>query len=257
MIQKLLDVMARLRAPDGCPWDKVQTFKTIMPYTIEEAYEVADAIEKNDMPELKDELGDLLFQVVYHAQMAAEAGAFTFDDVVTGVTEKMISRHPHVFGDSKADKPEDVNVIWEARKDKEAKRQAQDSILDDVPRALPALKRAQKLQNRAARVGFEWPDAGGVLDKLEEEIGEMRAAIAGGRKNEITDELGDMFFVLTNLGRMLGADCEEALDGTNRKFIRRFQGIEKGLKAQGITLQDATLEQMEALWLEEKKKERA
>lgn len=257
-IELLLKVMAQLRNPQGgCPWDLAQDFKTIVPYTIEEAYEVADAIDQNDMGELKDELGDLLFQVVYHAQMAAEAGAFTFDDVVAGITEKMISRHPHVFGSGKAENAEDVNVIWEARKDKERKRQQAESILDDVPRALPALKRAQKLQNRAARVGFEWPEAVNVLDKLEEETAEMREAIAGGRQEEIVDELGDLFFVLTNLGRMLGADCEESLRQANEKFTRRFKGIEKGLKIKNIALGDASLEQMEALWQEEKRKEKA
>jgi nucleoside triphosphate diphosphatase len=256
-IRKLLDVMAQLRNPKGgCPWDLAQNFKTIVPYTIEEAYEVADAIEQDDMEELKAELGDLLFQVVYHAQMASEAGAFTFEEVVEGITEKMISRHPHVFGEDKADKPEDVNVIWEARKDKEKKRQGAESILDDVPRALPALKRAQKLQNRAARVGFEWPEAVNVLDKLEEEIGEMREAIKGGHKEEVIDELGDLFFVITNLGRMLGADCEDALTHANMKFIRRFNGIEKELKVKNIALGDATLEQMEAIWQEQKKKEK-
>lgn len=256
-IQKLLDVMAQLRNPKGgCPWDLAQNFKTIIPYTIEEAYEVADAIEENDMEELKAELGDLLFQVVYHAQMASETGTFSFEDVVQGITAKMISRHPHVFGTGKAEKPEDVNVIWEARKDKEKKRQGAESILDDVPRALPALKRAQKLQNRAARVGFEWPEAVNVLDKLEEEIGEMHAAIRGGRKEEVIDELGDLFFVLTNLGRMLGADCEDSLTHANNKFTRRFKGIENELKVRKIPLGKASLEEMEEIWQAQKKKEK-
>ncbi|HTK85152.1 MAG TPA: nucleoside triphosphate pyrophosphohydrolase, partial [Patescibacteria group bacterium] len=256
-MQKLLEVMARLRNPEGgCPWDLAQNFKTIVPYTIEEAYEVADAIEQNDMEELKAELGDLLFQVVYHAQMASEMGAFTFEEVVRGITEKMISRHPHVFGTGKAEKPEDVNVIWEARKDKEKKRQGAESILDDVPRALPALKRAQKLQNRAARVGFEWPEAVNVLDKLEEEIGEMREAIKGGRKHEVIDELGDLFFVLTNLGRMLGADCEDSLTHANNKFTRRFKGIESELKVRNVPLGQASLEEMEEIWQDQKKKEK-
>jgi nucleoside triphosphate diphosphatase len=257
-IEALLEVMTQLRNPHGgCPWDLAQNFKTIVAYTIEEAYEVADAVDRNDMGELKDELGDLLFQVVYHAQLAAEAGAFTFDDVVAGVIEKMISRHPHVFGAGKAENPQDVNFIWEARKDMERKRQQAESILDDVPRALPALKRAQKLQNRVARVGFEWPEAVNVLDKLEEETIEMRDALASGRQEEIIDELGDLFFVLTNLGRMLGADCEESLRQANEKFCRRFKGIEKELKVRNIALGDASLEQMEVLWQEEKKKEKA
>lgn len=257
-IGELLKVMARLRNPDGgCPWDLAQDFKTIAPYTIEEAYEVADAIDRGDMTDLRDELGDLLLQVVYHAQMASEAGDFSFEDVVAGVTAKMIHRHPHVFGDGKAATPEDVNVLWEQRKDKEGKRQKAESILDDVPTALPAVKRAQKLQNRAARVGFEWPDVSQVLDKMEEEIAEMRAALAGGKKDEILDELGDLFFVLTNFGRMLGADCEEAVRHANNKFTRRFKGVETALKAQGVKPEDATLEQMEALWAVEKRKERA
>ncbi|HEY8191683.1 MAG TPA: nucleoside triphosphate pyrophosphohydrolase [Alphaproteobacteria bacterium] len=256
MVTKLREVMARLRNPDGgCPWDLAQDFKTIAPYTIEEAYEVADAIDRGDMNDLRDELGDLLLQVVYHAQMAFEARHFNFDDVVAGVTAKMIHRHPHVFGDGKAATTEDVNVLWEQRKDKESKRQKAESILDDVPTALPAIKRAQKLQNRAARVGFEWPEVSQVLDKMEEEIAEMREALAGGKKDEILDELGDLFFVLTNFGRMLGTDCEEALRHANNKFTRRFKGVEIALKTQGIKLGDATLEQMEELWVAEKKKE--
>jgi len=257
-IEKLIDVMARLRQPHGgCPWDLEQDFKSIAPYTIEEAYEVVDAIDRNDMDELKDELGDLLFQVVYHAQMATEAGHFAFGDVVEAITTKMIHRHPHVFGDAKAQTAADVEQgIWEQQKDKESKRQAAESILDDVPRALPAIKRAQKIQNRAARVGFEWPEATNVLDKMEEEIAEMREAIANGQKEEILDELGDLFFVLVNFGRMLGADCEESLRQGNNKFERRFKGIERALKSSNTDIKDASLAQMEALWIEEKKKER-
>jgi MazG family protein len=258
-IEDLLAVMARLRNPEGgCPWDLEQNFKTIAPYTVEEAYEVADAIERGSMDELKDELGDLLFQVVFHAQMAGEQGAFDFNDVVTNVTDKMIYRHPHVFGEAKAASAGDVEGrIWEEQKDKEKKRQGLESILDDVPLALPAIKRAQKLQKRAARVGFEWAKPADVLDKMEEEIGEMRQALKDGKQEEIVDELGDLFFVLTNFGRMLGADCEEALQHGNRKFTRRFQGVEKALKAQGKKPEESTLEEMEALWQAEKKKEKA
>lgn len=257
LMDDLLAVMARLRNPDGgCPWDLEQDFRTIAPYTIEEAYEVADAIDQGDMKALKEELGDLLFQVIYHAQMAAEAGDFTFADVVSGVTEKMIRRHPHVFGDAKAADAADVEKrIWEQQKDKEKGPRA--SILDDVPLALPALRRAQKLQNRAARVGFEWEKPADVLDKMEEELAEMRAALASGREEEIKDELGDLFFVLTNFGRMLGLDCEEALRQGNAKFERRFKGIECELKARNITLADASLALMESIWQEQKKKERA
>lgn len=257
-MEKLLAVMARLRDPaGGCPWDLEQDFKSIVPYTIEEAYEVADAVDRGDMDELRDELGDLLFQVVYHAQMASERGAFDFADVTEGVTAKMIHRHPHVFGEEKARTAADVeNRIWEEQKDKEVKRRAAESILDDVPRALPAVRRAQKIQNRAARVGFEWPDVAQVLDKMEEEVAEMRAALKGGKKDEILDELGDLFFVLTNFGRMLGADCEEALRQACNKFERRFRGVEAALKERGQRPEDATLEQMEALWVQEKRKER-
>lgn len=257
-INDLLTVMAQLRNPDGgCPWDLAQDFKSIAPYTVEEAYEVADAVERGDMDGLKDELGDLLLQVVYHAQMAAEAGLFTFDDVAEGVTAKMIHRHPHVFGEEKAASAGDVeNRIWEDRKDQEKKRRESESVLDDVPLALPALKRAQKLQKRAARVGFEWACPADVLTKLEEETAEMREALQQGRQEEIVDELGDLFFVLTNFGRMLGVDCEEALQQGSRKFTRRFKGVESALKALGKKPEAATLEEMENLWQEQKKLER-
>jgi ATP diphosphatase len=256
-IQDLLAVMARLRNPaGGCPWDLEQDFSTIAPYTIEEAYEVADAIDRKDMAALKDELGDLMFQVVYHAQMASEEGQFIFDEVVDNVTEKMIRRHPHVFGNAKASTAADVEKgIWEEAKEKE--RGKQDSVLDGVPLALPALRRAQKLQNRAARVGFEWPEAVNVLDKMDEEIVEMRAALKGGKQDEIIDELGDLFFVLVNFGRMLGADCEEVLRQSNAKFERRFKGMESDLKKTGRELKACSLDEMEDVWQAQKKKERA
>jgi len=256
-IHDLIAIMARLRNPEGgCPWDLEQNFKSIAPYTIEEAYEVADAITRDDMAELRDELGDLLFQVIYHTQMAQEKGLFTFEDVVDGIATKMIHRHPHVFGDEEAKTAGDVNVLWEERKDKEKKRQSLESILDDVPLNLPALKRAQKLQKRAGSVGFEWPELGGVLDKMEEEIKELRKAIKDGRQNEVIDELGDVFFVVTNFGRMLGADCEEALTQSSNKFIRRFQGMEKSLKDEGIAIQNTPPERWDDLWLEQKRKEK-
>jgi ATP diphosphatase len=255
-IDALLNVMARLRDPDGgCPWDLEQDFKSIAPYTIEEAYEVADAIEREDMPSLKDELGDLLLQVVYHAQMAAEAGHFTFQDVADHVTAKMIHRHPHVFGDAEAKQATDVERLWEDRKDLETKRREADSILDDVTRSLPALMRAQKLQKRAARVGFEWAKPEGALDKLEEEIGELREALAGGRSTEINDEFGDLMFVMVNFGRMIGLDCEDTLRHANAKFERRFKYIETALKARNIEWNDTSLEQMEGFWQDAKRKE--
>lgn len=254
----LLDLMARLRNPEtGCPWDLEQDFDTIAPYTIEEAYEVADAIERGSMDDLKDELGDLLLQVIFHSQIAKEKGLFTFEDVARHVTAKMIYRHPHVFGEEKAANASDVEGrIWEERKAGEAKKQALESILDDVPVSLPAVLRAQKLQKRAARVGFEWPEAVNVLDKLEEEIQELREAIGRKQQDEIHEEVGDMLFCVINFGRMLGTDCETALRDTNYKFESRFKGIEKELKEKNIDINDATLEQMEALWQEQKVKER-
>lgn len=258
-IQRLLDMMARLRNPDGgCPWDVAQTFESIAPYTIEEAYEVADAIERKDMADLKDELGDLLLQVVFHSRMAEEAGLFTFEDVAGAVTDKMISRHPHVYGDAVAASAADVEGrIWEEQKDKEKKLKRAESILDDVTRGLPSVMRAQKLQKRAARVGFEWPEAVNVLDKLEEEIQELREAINANDKENIHEEIGDLMFCVVNFGRMLGVDCETSLRDVNSKFERRFRGIEQTLKAKNITLEDATLEQMEEIWQDIKKAEKA
>lgn len=257
-IDDLIAVMARLRDPNGgCPWDLVQDFKSIAPYTIEEAYEVADAIEQNDMPALEDELGDLLLQVVYHAQMAQEAGHFNFDDVAAHVTAKMIHRHPHVFGDAKAADAADVEGrIWEDQKAQEKRKKDQDSILGDVPLALPAVLRAQKLQKRAARVGFEWPEAVQVLDKLEEEIQELREAIANKDQANIHEEIGDTLFCVINYGRMIGVDCETALRDVNAKFERRFRGIERELKKRGQTFEQTTLDEMESIWVAEKLKER-
>jgi len=259
-IDGLLDVMARLRDPDtGCKWDIEQTYATIAPYTIEEAYEVADAIDRGDMNDLKEELGDLLLQVVFHAQMAKEDGTFTFDDVVTTVTDKMISRHPHVFGDVNAKDADHVTEIWEQQKEAEKARKdgnAPSSVLDDVTMGLPAIKRAQKLQKKAAKTGFEWDHPAHVLDKFEEEIAEMREAIESGNQDEIIDELGDLFFVLTNFGRMLGADCEESLRHANNKFTRRFTGMERDSIAQDIDFVALSLEEKEKLWQLQKQKER-
>lgn len=248
-IQDLMDVMAQLRDPkDGCPWDVRQDFRSILPYTLEEAYEVADAIDRGDMKALREELGDLLFQSVYHAQMADEAGHFTLHDVIHDITAKMISRHPHVFGDETARNAADVNAIWDRQKEKE-KEKAQCSALDGVPAALPALLRAQKLQKKAAKSGFEWKELSRVFDKLEEEIGELRAAIEAQDSENQMEELGDALFVLANLGRMLGHNAEEALRRCNEKFIKRFQGIEREI----ADLKSATLEDMEAAWRRQKK----
>ena len=233
-IGRLLQIMARLRTPrGGCPWDLEQNFATIAPYTIEEAYEVADAIDRGDMASLKDELGDLLFQVVFHAQMASEAGDFGFGDVVRNISDKMLRRHPHVFGDASIATAEAQTTAWETHKaaERQARAEAEGrapSVLDGVAAGLPALSRAIKLQNRAARVGFDWPDIAPVFDKISEEIGELRAELAADSSNlnRLEDELGDVLFVLANLARHLKVDPEAALRRTNAKFERRFQRIE-------------------------------
>ena len=247
---RLLEIMRRLRDPvTGCPWDIVQDFDTIAPYTIEEAYEVADAIARADWPELEGELGDLLLQTVYHAQIGAEAGHFTFDSVVRNIADKMVARHPHVFGDDNRDKTADQQVAdWEKIKATERAGKAQGGVLDGVALGLPALMRAVKLQKRAARVGFDWPDTSHVLDKIIEEAGELIAARDTMTQAEITDEMGDLLFVLANLARHLGVDPEAALRGTNEKFIRRFKGIESALAAQGKTPAESDLAEMDALW---------
>ena len=254
-ITDLIKVMEALRTPvTGCPWDLEQDFKSIAPYTIEEAYEVADAIDRNNINDLKEELGDLILQPIYHAQMASEQNLFTIEDVINGVTEKMISRHPHVFGSDKANSAEDVNKIWEERK--KAEKTGQNSAIDGVTKGLPALLRAYKLQKKAAKVGFEWPEVTQVLDKLEEELAELREAVANNSIEEKTDELGDVMFVVANLGRMLGINPETALRKCNNKFERRFKGLEQDLKNRSISIEDATLEQMEAGWTTQKQKER-
>jgi ATP diphosphatase len=251
-LDKLKEVMARLRDPNGgCPWDLEQDFKSIAPYTIEEAYEVADAIENDDMENLREELGDLLFQSVYHAQMASEQGLFTLDDVVNDVTAKMISRHPHVFGDIDANTADDVDGIWEALKAKEKGAIKHGSALDGVPKAFPALLRAQKLQKKAAKTGFEWTHITDVLDKLEEELAEMREAVAQGTIEQKGEELGDILFVLANYARLLGLNSEEALRNTNNKFERRFRGMEQDLKKEDKVMSALTLDQMTQLWIKQ------
>lgn len=260
-IEQLLDIMARLRAPEGgCPWDLEQTFATIAPYTVEEAYEVADAIARGDLPDLKEELGDLLFQVVFHARMAEEQDAFAFEDVARAIADKMERRHPHVFGEGPERDAAAQTVSWEATKAAERSEKASRSpasALDGVALALPALMRADKLQGRAARVGFDWPEVRQVLDKIEEEIAELRAELdGGGGKDAIEDEVGDLLFALANLARHLGVDPEAALRRGNRKFERRFRAIEAALAAQGRRPEGASLEEMEALWQQAKIDER-
>lgn len=252
-IKPLLDIMAKLRDPQsGCPWDVEQNFATIAPYTIEEAYEVAEAITRGDMNELRDELGDLLFQVVFHAQMAAEAGSFTFDDVVRSISEKMIRRHPHVFAGADIKTADAQIENWEVIKAAERAGKKRERTLDDVPAALPALVRAQKLQARAARVGFDWPEVTGVIAKIREELMEVEQAMIAEDNAAVADELGDLLFAVTNLARFTGHDAETSLRGTNEKFTRRFAHVEDGLKAQGKTFAQASLNDMGALWDEAK-----
>ncbi len=259
--QAVLDVMARLRDPvRGCPWDVAQSFATIAPYTIEEAYEVADAIARQDLPALKEELGDLLFQVAFHARMAEEEGAFDFADVASALAAKMIARHPHVFGEGDERTAEQQTRAWEALKAEErAKKRAGQglaaSLLDDVPMALPALMRAEKLTKRAARINFDWPTPDEVLTKLDEELAELAEARVGGDAEALTEEMGDVLFVLANLARKLGVDPEEALRRANAKFTRRFQYIERRLAEQG-RVGPQPLDDMEALWVEAKRVER-
>ncbi|KQQ46695.1 nucleoside triphosphate hydrolase [Rhizobium sp. Leaf311] len=268
-ISRLIEIMKALRQPDtGCPWDIVQTFETIKPYTIEEAYEVADAIERKDMDDLCEELGDLLLQVVFHSRIAEEEGKFSFGDVVQAVTAKMIRRHPHVFAASDADTPETVKVQWDEIKAQEKRdraiRRAAGGISEDfkagflgsVHRTQPALTEALKLQEQAARVGFDWSEPEPILDKIEEEIRELREAMAGGNPAKVKDELGDLIFALVNIGRHVKADPENALRGTNTKFRRRFRHIETSLAQSDETLEGATLERMEDLWQAAKEIER-
>ena len=258
-IQELRAIMRRLRDPNGgCPWDLEQNFATIAPYTIEEAYEVASAIEAKDYEALKDELGDLLLQVVFHAQIAAEAKMFAFEDVVRAICDKMIRRHPHVFAAGGARTPEAVTVAWEEikRREREGKPVRAASLLDDVPRALPALMRAIKLQNRAAEVGFDWPSAVHVTDKIAEETRELAEAAASGKDTKVAEEFGDLLFAMANLARHLKVDPENALRAANAKFVRRFKAIESGLAAKGRKPEEASLDEMEALWQKAKEQEK-
>lgn len=266
-ISRLIEIMAALRTPEtGCPWDLEQDFATIAPYTLEEAYEVADAIQRDDLDDLREELGDLLLQVVFHARMAEEKGAFSFGDVVEAITRKMIRRHPHVFGDVEARAARSAKGQWERIKaeekaEKRAARLARGlspeengrGHLDGVPVNLPALLRALKLQEKAASVGFDWPDAGPVLAKIEEEIGELSEASASGDRDRIEDEFGDVLFSIVNYGRQLGIDAETALRRTNEKFRSRFHRVEDELDRRGSSLEAASLDEMEAIWVEAKR----
>lgn len=266
-ISTLLAIMARLRDPvAGCPWDRAQSFASIAPYTLEEAYEVADAIERGELNDLRDELGDLLFQVVFHARMAEEQQAFAFNDVVQAICDKMTRRHPHVFGQEKVDTAEQQTLAWETHKQQErvakqsatsnAVMSATPSVLDDVPVALPALTRAAKLGKRAARVGFEWPDVQGAIDKLGEEVDELRAAVNDTSVAHIEDELGDVLFCVVNICRHLQIDPETALRKTNHKFERRFRHVERRFQEQQRNMTGAPLAEMDRYWDEAKQLER-
>jgi len=250
-LQKLVDLVARLRAPNGCPWDREQTLPDVRAYLLEEAHELAGAIDGGDWEELAEELGDMLFQVAFIGRLAEEADAFSLSQVIDRVHRKMVERHPHVFGDEVLADAEAVRQAWERRKlRQEPKRE---SLFSGVPTSLPSLLAAYRLTQKAAGVGFDWPDASSVLDKAEEEIAEVREALAKGEKDAVRAEVGDLLFTLANLARKLEVDPEASLAGTNRKFRQRFARIEEGLAAQGRTAAEATLEEMDALWEEAKR----
>jgi len=245
-LQKLVDLVERLRAPGGCPWDREQTLPDVRAYLLEEAHELAGAIDGGDWEELGEELGDMLFQVAFIGRLGEEAGAFSLSQVIDGVYRKMVERHPHVFGDEVLADAEAVRQAWERRKlQKEPKRE---SLFSGVPASLPALLGAYRLTQKAAGVGFDWPDAGAVLAKVDEEIAEVREALAQGNRDAVREEVGDLLFTVANLARKLDVDPEAALAGTNRKFRQRFARIEQSLAAQGRTAAEATLEEMDALW---------
>lgn len=250
---ELVDIMARLRGENGCPWDREQTSESIKPYLVEETYEVLEAIDEQDPVKLKEELGDLMLQIVFHAQMAEEADAFTVRDVLAAINDKLVRRHPHVFGDVKADTAQEVLFNWEQIKQTERRREkGQASLLDGVPRELPALLRAHRLQEKASRVGFDWKEAQEVFRKVEEELAELRAAMQGQAAERVEAELGDLLFALVNLSRFLAVNPEEALRKTIARFIARFRYIEEELARRGRSLRQASLEEMDALWAEAK-----
>ncbi|WP_286831433.1 MULTISPECIES: nucleoside triphosphate pyrophosphohydrolase [Kordiimonas] len=263
-VDDLLEIMRKLRDPDGgCPWDLEQSFETIVPHTIEEAYEVDEAIRHHDMESLKDELGDLMFQVVFHAQMAMEAGHFAFDDVINAISDKMVRRHPHVFGDASIETADAQTAAWETQKAKERQKKADEqgkiaSVLDGVSISLPSLLRAVKLQKRAARVGFDWPETACVLNKMQEEAAELVEEYKKGTdKDRLKEEFGDLLFVMANLARHMDIDPEEALRGGNAKFERRFHRIEALLAEKGKEPAQSSLEEMDRLWDQAKAEEKA
>lgn len=244
LFEELVDIMSKLRAPDGCPWDREQTCKSIAPHTLEETYEVLAAIDQNDMAELKEELGDLLLQILFYSQIAKEEGSFSIDAVIEGIKAKLIHRHPHVFGGTKVDGPGQVLKQWEELKKAEGKK----SVLGGVPKNLPALLQAFRLGEKTSRVGFDWPDAGGILDKIEEEARELHEALDGNNQDEIDHEYGDILFALANLGRFIKIDPEGALRRANKRFIKRFDCIEKEAQKSGRELKSLTLKEWDELW---------
>ncbi|WP_223669361.1 nucleoside triphosphate pyrophosphohydrolase [Kangiella shandongensis] len=254
--QRLLSIMQALRDPDnGCPWDRQQTFQTIVPHTLEEAYEVADAIESGDMAELEGELGDLLFQVVFYAQLGQEEQLFDFESIAKAMSDKLIRRHPHVFSDKRLETDAEIKRNWEQLKQQErqAKNESNTSLMDDLPKNFPALSLAQKMQKRVGRHGFDWPEIDGVIAKLEEEVAELKEAIASNDQPHIEEELGDLLFSCVNLSRHLKVDPEAALRASCRKFERRFRELEKVIAAQGLTVDSASLEQLEDAWQQAKR----
>lgn len=251
--RKLLDIMASLRSESGCPWDREQTHESLKPFLLEEAYEVLEAIDEGDRLKIKEELGDLLFQIVFHAQLGKERGEFDMDGIIDGISRKMVARHPHVFGDAQCATSEEVRAQWDERKKEEGK--LRESLLEGVPKELPSLLRAQRLQARAARVGFDWARVEEVLGKLDEELGELRGALENGNKARIEEELGDVLFSLVNLSRFVKVNPEDALRKTLHKFISRFRYIERKSAEAGKSLHAMHIEEMDALWEEAKKRE--
>jgi len=252
--QRLVDLMERLRSPDGCPWDRKQTPRSLKPFLIEECFEVVDALEEGSPDKVREELGDLLFQIVFHARIAEEEGRFTINDVITAIIEKMTRRHPHVFGRSRLSTDREVLAAWEEIKKKEKGHEERKSILEGVPRNLPSLLRAHRIQERAARVGFDWNHLNEALPKLDEELAEFKDSLREENAAKVEEELGDLFFTLVNISRFLGVDPEEALRKTISKFVRRFRYIEEQAADAGKALSDMTLEEMDALWELAKKK---
>ncbi|MEO8216724.1 MAG: nucleoside triphosphate pyrophosphohydrolase [Acidobacteriota bacterium] len=252
---ELVSLMSTLRAPGGCPWDREQTLADLKPFVIEEAYEVVDAIDREDSEALREEVGDMLLEAVFVAEIARENGSFDVYDAVTAVHDKLVRRHPHVFADVEAKDAEAVLVNWEKLKNEERARESK-SLLSGVPVSLPALLKATRLTEKAARVGFDWETPQDVVEKMEEELEELKAAIRSDNRAEIENELGDLFFTLANIARKLKVNSEEALQATNRKFIRRFQAVEAGLRSAGKTFEEATLAEMDAFWNEEKDREK-